>query len=187
MITLSKSDKNFYKLKSYIVNNIKNLCQSQISNTYIKNTSLTNVDYIIYLGEDTTKTRSKELMLDNLKGFTLAEDKKDHLYVDVICSKGYGKELLDEVYKLGKKLKKSYIKLNALPHVINYYKKQGFFITSLKEIDLKKFTNSNNAIKNEQFKKFLKFLIKLNTKTYNRCKTVRRCSENGFTMIKNII
>lgn len=63
-----------------------------------------------------------------VKGFALLDltSRRNDLYVTLICARGVGSKILRKVFRYAKKNRKKRVTLNALPHVINYYRKFGF-------------------------------------------------------------
>jgi len=188
-----KKDPMFQILIKYIRNTT--LCRGFVNKNYIKNTAVSEADFLIVSYDMKNPTRSRAPLV-NLNGFALMNKKPDHLYLDVICAKpGVGKSIIDEVSKQVIMHKKKYLVLSAVTYVINYYKRMGFFHGKRKcstndnmknledETRHLKFSNDNNAMKNKKFKKLLLTLVKKKM-TAGTCRTVPQCVEYGFVMTK---
>ena len=199
IIFVSKNDENFEYYKAYIKTS-HDICATSkdegVSRAYIKNHALKNADVFALSFKENYKTRSKTLK--TLQGFAILQIKPDHLYIDVICAKKKGDIILSNVYKFGNILNKKYVILNALPHVINYYKrpkhsflhgyKQCVEEPSIKKLGNtmknKKFNSSSDALSNTNFKKLLSMLIKKKLTHNKQCKNIQSCSKDGYTMTK---
>lgn len=200
---IEKKDPNFEIYKNLIKSNT-NLCNSKnqevVSSSYIKNQSLKNVDIIALNLKEEYKTRSRKTPIITVQGFALLQNRKNYLYIDVICAKQSGDALLSNIYILGNELKKKYVILNALPHVINYYKRdkhkflhgyksceENIEIKKLGEsLKNKKFKVPSNATSDKNFQKLLTLLINKKLTYDKTCKTIDSCSKNGYTMTKCI-
>ena len=85
--------------------------------------------YLLYYESEGTRKRHTRI-----DGFLVCSDKKlnfegenQFLYVDVVCSKfRKGKALLLQAEVLAKELGYTTIALNALPHVVSYYRQLGY-------------------------------------------------------------
>lgn len=127
---------------------------------------------------------------NKMVGFASIWIERNYLYLNLICTlKGSGARLLNEIEDLAKKtLRKKYIKLSAVPYVVNYYRRLGYkhsnycpISTAIKKIEEKaikvahlKFESDSDARKHPDFKDFMNFLQK--NKMGNQI--------NGFTMVK---
>lgn len=104
---------------------------------------------------------------ENTAAFAILQNKKTHVYLDVICSKpgAYkGSFVLREVEKLTRSLGKTQIRLKALPHVICYYARKGY----------RKFKESRSN--NKGFKHSPRSCLRM---TENLC-------SNGCDMVKDL-
>lgn len=171
------------------------ICQRQIQHKYINKASLKNADGILVASESLTRTRSRKLH-QLVNGFAIFQIQDDFIYLDVICARTSGKLLLKEIYKLAKLLQKKYIKLNALPHVINFYKKEGFVhaedscVSSNKiallsnSLSNLRFKTQYDAVKDKDFFKLLQLLQRTKLVANKACRSVEECSIDGYTMVK---
>ena len=188
-----KDDPNFGKVVQKVSKETSKLCMhgsaEAVANNYVKYEALKKAHGIIV----SYTTRS----MTNFNGYLLFKIYSNYLYVDVICSKGAGKALLKECYDLAKKMGKFQIKLSALPHVISFYRKQGFVHSESCTMDSniqnksnkilsKRFTNLNNVMKDKNFDDLLSTLVKKKLVAKKKCKTVDDCSKDGFSMTKCI-
>lgn len=189
---LLKSDPQFNKISTKIISHATKLCLLNdtlaVSNDYIKNFALNSADGLIVH----YRTRG----MTDFNGFLIFKIMKDYLYIDVICAKGSGTALLNECYSFAKKLNKPQVRLSALAHVINLYRKQGFIhsegscnmsndVKSLSEaLAHKRFKTTQNAIEDGEFKKLLQMLIKKKLTSTKKCKNIQDCSMNGYSMTK---
>lgn len=194
---LKHQSKQFGVFLEFIRGQAPRICQRQIQHRYINTSSLKNADGILVASEALTRTRSKQLH-QLVNGFAIFQILGDSIYLDVICARTSGKILLNEIYKVAKMLGKTYVKLNALPHVINFYKKEGFVHSENNCVSIDKITQLSNslsslrfktqsqALKNKEFFKLLQ-LLKQNKLVANKsCRSVKDCSIDGYTMVKCI-
>tara|TARA_B100001093_G_C26776215_1_gene992521 strand:- start:943 stop:1425 length:483 start_codon:yes stop_codon:yes gene_type:complete len=156
---------------------------------------------IIAMNENKTRTRTKKPFLE-VEGFILMRfgemGGKKMIYVDVICARKVGKKLLNEMYEFARRNKVEYIQLSALPHVINFYKKERFVHSekgciadekTRKVSDMVKgyeFKDFKDVMKNRDFVKFLEHLRKQKLVANKKCTSVAKCSEDGYTMTRCI-
>lgn len=135
-IILIEKDKNSDKYDEYskkIISMHGTLCNKEISKEFIEESlDLSDFLFIHKSGRD-------------LRGFAcvvLEETPEKHLFVNVICNIAFhsmiirsvasgksrfgGKNIIQEIIKLGEKLKVKLIKLDAIPSVISYYSHIGF-------------------------------------------------------------
>jgi len=59
---------------------------------------------------------------------TLKKNNEKELYIDVICSSGYGLILLDIMSRFAKKLHIKVMRLSALPNLFHYYTRAGYHL-----------------------------------------------------------
>lgn len=186
----SKGTKDFNNALQFIKSHNKQLCKSEVGLNYIRSYSFGKAD-LVFIAEPNTITRSRKTV-----GFALVQVHNSHYYIDVICANGSGKALLNAVEVHARRNDKQFLKLSALPAAVLVYKKMGFvhtdgdcteeptvsYLSSL--LKGKRFSSSQSASKNEEFKQLLKHLIKLKLTSNKGCKTVKKCSVDGFTMTK---
>lgn len=201
ILIFKKGSLQFSEASSIIKNNSHLLCQnangnSEIANAYLKYASSSGTDYIFLAIPEKRQTRSFGKIIH---GFALVKETKTSLYIDVICAKGAGFKLLSKVESLAKHLGKLFITLSALPSAINAYRKFGFIhsekkcnedpvITKLGEaLQYQRFKSSNKAVKDRKFATLLSELVKLKLVSDKKCRNVRQCSVNGYSMTKCII
>ena len=128
------TDGERYELFQYDIEKIgtKYLCLDEINREFLEE-SLDNSNYLFV-----------HLFGGEIRGFACVylEDKPEkHLYVNLICNSKFhtmktrisgdakrfgGKNIIDEIKRLGEKLQVKYIKLNAINNVISYYYSIGF-------------------------------------------------------------
>lgn len=196
IIYSNKNDKMFKNMLKYIRAYSGELCSRNINSSYLTYHSFKLCDHLFVALDIETKTRSKKGLI-TLYGFVLIQELNDELYIDVICSKGYGKKLLQHVDELANYLNKKYITLNALPQVINFYKKLGFvhaekqcyhktkIIENMSNhLKNKKFKSHNNSVIDKEFKFLLKVLMHEKLTGNKSCKSLKECSLDGFKMTK---
>lgn len=195
---------DFEKDAAFIKANIKELCKGLVTRTYIakdKKNSATGVKELsalhmadaIMLAYSEKKTRhgGKRVFVT---GFAILNHQPANgVYIDVICAKGYGKQMIEHIEKYAKAEGKAFVHLSALPHVINYYRKLGFVhsesdeckehhlvtkqaekVKSLrfgkKKIKGVVYTDAEMAVKDQKFDKLLKALVRHG---YTKDKTCR--------------
>lgn len=90
-------------------------CRGLVSKTYVEKDAPSAADHLVVGFKD-----------DDVIGFVFIKDQGEYFYIDVICAKGGGTALLNEVEKIAKEKGKKGIKLSALPHVVSYYRKFGY-------------------------------------------------------------
>jgi|AntAceMinimDraft_6_1070360.scaffolds.fasta_scaffold05518_3 hypothetical protein len=128
------TDGERYELFQYDIEKIgtKYLCLDEINREFLEE-SLDDSNYLFV-----------HLFGEEIRGFACVylEDKPEkHLYVNLICNSKFhtmktrisgdakrfgGKNIIDEIKRLGEKLQVKYIKLNAINNVISYYYSIGF-------------------------------------------------------------
>jgi hypothetical protein len=128
------TDEERYELFQYDIEKIgtKYLCLDEINREFLEE-SLDDSNYLFV-----------HLFGEEIRGFACVylEDKPErHLYVNLICNSKFhpmktrisgdakrfgGKNIMDEIKRLGEKLQVKYIKLNAINNVISYYYSIGF-------------------------------------------------------------
>ena len=128
------TDGERYELFQYDIEKIgtKYLCLDEINQEFLEE-SLDNSNYLFV-----------HLFGEEIRGFAcvyLEEKPEKHLYVNLICNSKFhpmktrmsgdakrlgGRNIMDEIKRLGEKLKVKYIKLNAINNVISYYYSIGF-------------------------------------------------------------
>lgn len=127
-------DEERYELFQYDIEKIgtKYLCLDEINREFLEESlDVSNYLFVHLFGEE-------------IRGFACVylEDKPEkHLYVNLICNSKFhpmktrmsgdakrfgGKNIIDEIKRLGEKLQVKYIKLNAINNVISYYYSIGF-------------------------------------------------------------
>ena len=202
---IRKNDVSWTIWLKVIADNAERLCANDVDPGYIRRYSLPKADVILVnmIMPSPTQTRSKSISI-KLNGFVIMQIKKDYIFIDVICASGVGKVLLSKVEKIARQRKKKYIVLNALPHVINFYKKLGFVhgekvcqspnnVREMeKPISSFKFKHVRDAMAHYRFVKFIKFLISkeltaiedVNKK--KKCNGLYACANEGFVMTKCI-
>ena len=189
-----KKNPSLFKLYSKYVVHVP-LCKGLLNKDYIREEAVAKSHYLIVHIGLKKSTRSKTPLVE-LSGIGIIRKRKDHMYLDVICAKpGIGKQILDSAADLTKKNDRKYLILSAMPYVINYYRKMGFFygkkkcklnddLKTLNEnLKHKKFKNMNGAISNEEYKQLLLVLIQKKM-TGKYCRSVGECSNVGFAMTK---
>lgn len=193
LLTIHKGDTHFNTYIRYINGQGASICGALVSHTYVKRNAIENADMIVV---SLTKKRTRTGERINLHGFALIRTKKSALYVDVICAKGVGKKILQRVYENAQHMGKRFITLSALPHVIHFYRKEGFIHSEnacvehdnikrvARESAHMRFKTNNQAITNESFRKLLLILIKHGLVSDKSCREINVCKDNGFLMTK---
>ena len=108
------------------------LCQGVTRKEYLME-AVDYADYIIMVGEGMSKgLRSGKVVFDfsKLDGFALLKKKKTHLYIDLICGKGTGRQMFEAIENLAVSAGKKQIKLSAMPAaMLQYYRAYDFKFT----------------------------------------------------------
>ena len=153
------------KTKEHVHKDLKkvfaSVCQNTIELDYFNEIFFEETDFI-YLSYAQYKDKP-----GSLKGFALVQKKPTYFYISIICSNKkpmvtranpevvYGAELVETIKKHAKSLRRmKSVKLDALPHVITFYKmKLGF------EIDGENKVERNKAAEDffNEFKKTKKY------------------------------
>lgn len=116
----------------------KSLCMSDIKNDFLED-SLEDADYLFihtFQYDGYTEIRGFACVIHEND-----DDNDSHLYLKLICNSKFhsmetrlqedkpkmkGTDIMNEIIKLGEKLKVKYIKLDAIENVISYYYNLGF-------------------------------------------------------------
>ena len=158
-----KSRRDILRELSFLIHHsmIKTLCSSLINYEYFEDTLLNYTDYVLISYDSRNNNRVKTMKSvkhkttsGGLRGFMLLSEDVDSLYVSIVCNAPKpgrrtrskrdvpkGTQLLYEAEMLARKLRKTKIKLNALPHVILFYKNKLGYETHNKD-DLEAFDKS---------------------------------------------
>jgi hypothetical protein len=196
IVTLHKENPMYTSYVNLILGQGALLCKGMVSYTYLKNEKVLNNANMIVVASTSTKLRSTSKI--ELHGFALIQKRQDSLYVDIICASGVGKKILKVVYKAGREMRKKFVTLSALPRVINFYRKEGFFhsengckenqlITRIAEqVSHLRFSDDKTAKTHDEFQELLLSLIRHRLVTDKRCRRIDSCSSMGYSMIKCI-
>ena len=172
------------------------LCKKVVRNGYITN-SIKQTGDVLFISQRplTVESRSGVIRYE-INGFAILMKHNQKLYIDVICANSTGRLLMEEIETYAKGIGIRYIQLSALPSAINAYRRMGFIHSDMKciedthiaqragELKHLRFQNVNEATSHTDFKKLLSLLIKEKLVSDKKCRTVFKCSENGFTMTK---
>ena len=125
-----KGTRDFSNAVIEIQRNCRTLCRHSVDADYVKR-SLDKCDFL-YVNK----------LLYGIIGFATVIDKKDELYIDVICNADFesflkdiyctffkiatGKDIITKIIDKAKSLKKKKVQLRALTPVISYYFRLGF-------------------------------------------------------------
>jgi GNAT superfamily N-acetyltransferase len=129
---------------------------------------------------ETPSTRSG-LSRKNYGGFALLDKRSDSLYVEVICGKGWGRVLMNEIEELAAKWNLKYVTLSALTEPIPVYRKWGFVFGKTCSEDQDIFKTIDKSGLSD---KLYRLLIKKGFTAEQNCKSKPKCDENGYTMTK---
>ena len=128
--------------------------------------------------------------------FAICGDKNAHtMYVEVICAKKGGKQLMEFIIADARSRGKTKVMLSALPTVINFYRKLGFKpgkqcnddpdlvkIETAHSIRGKKLSTLQEVDNDRQFKSYLRELIRKGIASDPQCKYVDDCNVDGYYM-----
>lgn len=186
--TLEGKNSKWKKYQKLIIYKTVDLCRNMVKSTYVS-TAIQSADALVLAFRD----------ISDILGFALLKYiGKDGVYVDVICAKGAGTALLDEVWKFAVRKGFVYIQLSALPHVINFYRRFGFKNTEAQckadpdveafatRVEKLLFADQLEAIKHPEFSQFLTYLVKKGLVHDKGCKDIDLdppgCSSDGYSM-----
>ena len=152
---IKKSRREILSELSFLIHHsmVKTLCSSLINYEYFEDTLLNDTDYVLISYDSSNTNRSKTMKsvkrksgLGGIRGFMLLTEEYKSLYISIVCNAPKpgrrtrskrdvpkGTQLLYEAEMLGRKLGKHMIKLNALPHVILFYKNKLGYTTHNKD------------------------------------------------------
>jgi len=175
------------------------ICSGGVSSDYISDHLLKNCSFVLLsLVSVNRRSRSAQIYhnFQNLSGFLVARIRKNDIYVDVICGKGRGLQLMKAAREIAIEEKKSFLRLSALPGPMmvyyNYKIPESFVFSnsSCSEIDrIESLASSLKKLRNEPIKfeavkkKLLQLLIKNGLASNKSCKSVTKCNEDGYDMI----
>ena len=200
---LKPTDAEFKRDADFIKANVKELCKGLVTRTYIakrqvsektgtrERSALDRADALLLAYEERETRHGKRVLV---AGFAiLNHEPYDGIYIDVICAKGHGKQMMEKIEEYARKEGKKFIHLSALPHVINYYRKQGFVhsrdqscvepkpvTTQAKKVEKLRFpkqkvkgdryTEAETAVRDQKFRKLLSLLISKGFAKDNSCR-----------------
>jgi hypothetical protein len=193
---VKRNDPNFKYFESFIQGQSSSLCKADVMQSYVRGPSKSSAD-MIAIAHVTKHSRSTKPIV-RVVGFANIRIMQNSLYIDVLCGSGGGRTLVKAIIELAIEMDKKYVQLNALPQVINFYRKMGFMHTrSCKEKDhIQKlsakfktllFRKMDHAITHRAFKTLLSALIKDGLTSEKGCKTIPNCSVEGYTMTKCVL
>lgn len=189
-ISRQEDKKEFMSVTRKIKNRFDTMCKHMIQRSYFTKTMLPHADMIVVAEKhqkwerigrrqqqrDVVDTVSSSPRME-MQGFMLIQQKgKDILFIDLLCSRGVGRALLDNVVEFAKENKINFITLHALPYVINYYRNFGFRVnrnprscsddkrfTELynSSMEKKKFATIDESLEDKAFVSVIQQLMKL--------------------------
>lgn len=148
-----------------------------------------------------------------LCGFACVEFTDAELYLNVLCARGAGKQLVDAIKNFAFTQHIERLTLSAIPSSINFYRKQGFYflplapsnnlqektnsllislkeppeITSQAELVVEKLFASNTEAENDkEFSHLLQLLIKYKILADKQSSSFAECREDGYYMTCHI-
>jgi hypothetical protein len=163
---------------------------------WIESHVLTKTEAILLVYRaDTHKARNNSNDVQwNCVGFALLEFKIDHIYISMLCAKGGGRALIEEIKSLSQQYHLPYIVLAAVPYVINFYRKLGFrhclpgqqesriIYRGAQAMINKTFRTNFEAVYDLQFHSFLKLLLRSKLGQDSQCTLVEHSHVSGFIM-----
>jgi hypothetical protein len=189
--TVTKRQKDFAKTRAYVKSQIAYLCRGNVRRDYILTDALPEADALITAFEVMPLRGGRQRV--QLYGFVILQKEKNDVYMDVMCARGAGKLLLDQVTDLAHRWKKKYVVIAATPFAMPYWMKQGFVNADgacradkrldkrVELIKQKKFKTWDDAVDDPLMKKFMGQLVYRNLGA-NDCEGVAHCSSQGFYM-----
>jgi len=113
-------------LKTLLVGQFTQLCQSMVTNAYGRNAvNIADVYIVAFREVELRQGRTRTEMC----GFALVKNIPNAMYIDIVCSKKehkMGRMIIKVAETLAQTNNKPLVLLSALPHVIDYYKRLGF-------------------------------------------------------------
>ena len=195
-----KKDKVFPVLRSMTIHSAS-LCGKSITAEFIAE-SVDVADIIILAYESATNsfdplpTRRNRQQAIDVKGIALLRSFKHYFYLDLMCSKGAGKAILNQIVMLAEKEGRKTIRLASTPFAMPYWLNQGFrnmkgseskcmmdsnLNRYLKSILPLKFSTWQEAVENKYLTKYLTALTTMGFTKKRGCKQ-EECNLDGYTM-----
>lgn len=170
-----------------------------VSGRFIRRSALGEADMLIYAYTEEERPRQKTIgkkrpTLTRFMGFVVVQDRGHEFYIDLICAKGVGSQLVNQVKELAVANGKRAVTLSALSNVIPYYRKLGFKNTDhicnedpavteyASRFTTAKFATTSAAESNPSFRPFLGFLVDRQLTADKSCRSVDDCAGDGFSM-----
>lgn len=99
--------------------NLKTICKSAIRMSWAKK-RFKLADYVVFAYK---RRRAGSVLC----GLGLVQVKRDHLFLDLLCSHMHeGRRILARVERLARRLKLDQVRLKSLKPVISYYERRGY-------------------------------------------------------------
>lgn len=185
----SAPDKFNRQLNLFLSGKINDLCRGLISAAYVRSQTKRQTDFLFTTLND----------WGNAINFAICAEEGEALYIQVICARKGGAELLKYIIEFARKRGFKSVTLAALPHVVNFYKKYGFKTSQSCSVDveleraeaslardasgnLKKFASIQDTETDRKFMLYLSALIKKGLAADKKCKGVRDCNIEGYYM-----
>ena len=188
MFSKKTTDHKTYSSVKNVVFKNRPLCGSVISLNFIHR--LLFKDPIIFLMTENKK----------INGFLLGHwtnNSKKTFFIDLICSyHGFGGQMMEKVIQYVKNQNATSVRLHALPHVINFYRRYGFvptdncskpistgaLLTAWNETKNLRFNDFYAAVQNKSMNKLLKAFMEKKLTADKACKTPFDCGINGYEL-----
>jgi len=196
-IEVMEKGPQFDMMSAFIASQAPNICKGKVRHTYIREQSISGANMMVVAYTAKKGTRSLRDSF-NIHGFAFIKKTKSVMYIDVICGIGVGKRILHTIYNKARALNIKCITLSALPHVINFYRKEGFIhaesckseteiIRVIAEANKSlRFKDMTQAMSDKAFRKLLSVLVKYKLTSNKSCKNISSCSIDGYVMSKKL-
>ena len=112
---------------AFMINGMRQTaCHGNVSETYVtESISLNTIVMVLYEQKITVSGRGSPLIVEEPLGFILARPEDEGFYIDIICSKRNGGELLNYFIRFADGFGENVV-LSSLPSVLSYYPKFKF-------------------------------------------------------------
>ena len=214
IITIERTDAKVWQDNVRAVLSMSNkFCQKVVSRKYIRDKALKNANCLLvgYVPGREVRGIATLLMGGFLILNEVTYEKQGFLYIDVVCAdqSGVGSALLEQAERRAKQRQLKGLILFSLAHAVGYYRKLGYrhreacveedpdlsqgyvemvkpLIDTWKGASAKEITKAINSRAQEgiAYRRFLE-LLQTRDLVYDKgCKTLKKCSINGYVMTK---
>ena len=195
--TISSHSPDFHSAQNYIKTKIRDLCQGGVNRDYILNYSLPHADALVlsYEVRDTRHGGQRRVV----SGFAILQKQSRYVYLDVICAKKVGQQILETIVQLARQWKIPMIQIASTSWAMPYWLKVGFvnhrsaprwdpdLLADAPSVSSQKGLKSvDDALKNPVIQPYLKKLTQRKLGIKSSCRTVTSCASDGFVMVLDV-